>query len=216
MAEASRQSTVDWWKLRWIGAVAVLVVLLLGGGVVSGSTAEQTVDSSVSEQSSQDNSQAFEILELDPTTVELDEPRNVTVTVTLENSAERNIVEQVDLRMNGTTVTSRVLNLDRDEQREVQLRIPAGELEPGGYYVFSIWTETDATTGTVRVAPAPTPTTATTGTPTRTPTPVPETPTPKPTETPTPSSDGAGPGFGVATAVTTLLGLAVLLRGRRL
>ena len=170
-----------------------------GGGGVQPSTDE-------------DSSETFSIVDLDHSTIEIEEGEVFSVAVDVQNTGERG-GQQIDLLLDGTRQASTSTFLDPRETTTIRFT----DVETAGLageYTYTIVTDDDTVEGTIQIIPTEEPETAeSTEEPDTT-----ESPDGEDSETgsqsETEDSDEEIPGFGVVLTVASLLTVVVLSRSR--
>ena len=170
-----------------------------GGGGVQPSTDE-------------DSSETFSIVDLDHSTIEIEEGEVFSVAVDVQNTGERG-GQQIDLLLDGTRQASTSTFLDPRETTTIRFT----DVETAGLageYTYTIVTDDDTVEGTIQIIPSEEPETAeSTEEPDTT-----ESPDGEDSETgsqsETEDSDEEIPGFGVVLTVASLLTVVVLSRSR--
>jgi len=177
--------------------VTAVALLAEGQQEYGDDAATQTAEITIEEEAPA----TFQVNSIDPEEASIDEPAEVTVTATIENTGDESGTQDVRLTVGGNELDSQEVSLDGGEQITVDLTVPADALEFGNTYFHTVQTDDDSLRGALSVAEEPDM----------------DTPTPEPTDTPTPddstptdTDDDDGAGFGIVVALMAFLGAALL------
>ena len=150
----------------------------------------------------EDSSETFDIVDLDQSTIEVEEGNVFSVAVDVQNTGERG-GQQIDLLLNGTQVASTSTFLDPRETTTFRFT----DIETAGLvgeYTYTIATDDDTAEGTIQIIPTEEPETAESSD---------EEDSEAEPQPETADSDEEIPGFGIGLTVVSLL--AILLVSSR-
>lgn len=93
----------------------------------------------------------FEVTELDPAELEVDQGQPFTVTAQIENTAEVEGTQEIELRVHDDVFATESLTLAREEETTATFEDVSSEGIESGEHAFGVYTEDDELTGTITI-----------------------------------------------------------------